>query len=438
MNTLLFAPKKLYLQFLTAILVVLLALSVIVPAPVLAADTGLQSPTSCTGWTNPANALSSNNVYATTAGGNNQLVCTFNLPAIPAGAVINGIEVSIEGMSSGSREADVDLSWNAGGNYTGGDPSTTFGGAETTFTLGGAANTWGRAWAIGDFTAANFRVRLTSTGFPTSGTISLDHVRVRVTYSFGTTTTVVSDINPSVSGQTVTFTATVTSTSGTPTGTVNFRDGVTVIGTGALDGSGVATFSTNTLTVGSHNITAVYVGDANFGTSTSAILVQGVNQAPAITSANSTTFSVGTAGNFAVTTTGFPAPTFTLSGDPLPSGVTFNTNTGVFGGTPASGTVGVYNFLITATNGISPDATQNFTLNIIKGNQTINFPAISSPRAYGSSFVINPTASSGLPVTVVASGVCTLAGNTVTMTSGTGTCTLTASQAGDTDYNPAP
>ncbi len=438
MNISSFAPKKLYVHFFAAVLAVLLVLSAATPAPVRAADTGLQSPTSCTGWTNPANALSSNNVYATTAGGNNQLVCAFNLPAIPAGAVINGIEVSIEGMSSGSREADVDLSWNAGGNFTGGDPSTTFGGTETTFTLGGATNTWGRAWAVGDFTAANFRVRLTSTGFPTSGTISLDLVRVRVTYSFGTTTTVVSDINPSVAGQTVTFTATVTSTSGAPTGTVNFRNGVTVIGTGTLDGSGVATFSTNTLTVGSHNITAVYVGDANFGTSTSAILVQNVNQAPTITSANNTTFLVGTAGNFTVATTGFPAPTFTLSGDPLPSGVTFNTNTGVFGGAPASGTVGVYNFLITATNGISPDATQNFTLTIIKGNQTINFPAISSPRPYGSTFPANPTASSGLPVTVVASGVCTLAGNTVTMTSGTGTCTLTASQAGNDDYNPAP
>jgi hypothetical protein len=238
MNISSFAPKKLYVHFFAAVLAVLLVLSAATPAPVRAADTGLQSPTSCTGWTNPANALSSNNVYATTAGGNNQLVCAFNLPAIPAGAVINGIEVSIEGMSSGSREADVDLSWNAGGNFTGGDPSTTFGGTETTFTLGGAANTWGRAWQWEILQPQISEYASHQRGFPTSGTISLDLVRVRVTYSFGTTTTVVSDINPSVAGQTVTFTATVTSTSGAPTGTVNFRNGVTVIGTGTLDGSG--------------------------------------------------------------------------------------------------------------------------------------------------------------------------------------------------------
>src|SRR5262249_38741116 len=50
----------------------------------------------------------------------------------------------------------------------------------------------------------------------------------------GTTTTLVSSPNPSTQGQLVTFTATVTSTAGTPTGSVNFLDGATVLGSAAL------------------------------------------------------------------------------------------------------------------------------------------------------------------------------------------------------------
>ena len=91
-------------------------------------------------------------------------------------------------------------------------------------------------------------------------------------------TTLTSGTNPSVSGQSVTFTATVAASSGagTPTGTVNFLDGTTTIGTGTLS-SGVATFSTSSLAVGTQSITAVYSGDTNFTTSTSSALSQVVN-----------------------------------------------------------------------------------------------------------------------------------------------------------------
>jgi YVTN family beta-propeller protein len=73
----------------------------------------------------------------------------------------------------------------------------------------------------------------------------------------------------------VTFTATVTSaTTGTPTGSVEFLDGSTVLGTGPLNNQGVATYTTSTLTAGLHQITAVYQGDVNFTGSTSAALAQ--------------------------------------------------------------------------------------------------------------------------------------------------------------------
>ncbi|MCC6569774.1 MAG: Ig-like domain repeat protein, partial [Anaerolineales bacterium] len=92
-----------------------------------------------------------------------------------------------------------------------------------------------------------------------------------------TLTGVTSDNNPAGVGDLVTFTATVTSSAGTPTGTITFYDGANSMGTVALAG-GVATISTNTLNAGSHTITAVYSGDANFAGSTSAPYVQGVGQ----------------------------------------------------------------------------------------------------------------------------------------------------------------
>ena len=96
------------------------------------------------------------------------------------------------------------------------------------------------------------------------------------------TTTVVSSVNPSVVGQNVTFTATVTANFpgvGTPSGTVTFKDGATTLNSGSLNGSGVATFSTTALTPGSHNITVVYGGDTNDSASTSIVLNQIVNDA---------------------------------------------------------------------------------------------------------------------------------------------------------------
>ena len=67
------------------------------------------------------------------------------------------------------------------------------------------------------------------------------------------------------------------------------------------------------------------------------LMVSQVTQAPAITSANNTTFTVGAAGSFTVTTTGLPTPALTESGA-LPSGVTFTDNqngTATLSGTPA-------------------------------------------------------------------------------------------------------
>jgi hypothetical protein len=100
-----------------------------------------------------------------------------------------------------------------------------------------------------------------------------------------TVTTVVSSENPSTVGQSVTFTALVNPLpqgAGTPTGTGTFKDGATSLGTGTLQANAngfgsTATFTTSTLTAGTHSITAVYGGDTNDQGSTSAVLTQTVN-----------------------------------------------------------------------------------------------------------------------------------------------------------------
>ena len=90
-----------------------------------------------------------------------------------------------------------------------------------------------------------------------------------------TTVVLTSSLNPSISGDAVTFTAAVTP--GTATGNVAFKDGSTTLGTGTLS-SGTATYTTSALSTGSHSLTAVYAGDVNHYGCTSSTLTQTVNK----------------------------------------------------------------------------------------------------------------------------------------------------------------
>jgi hypothetical protein len=76
-------------------------------------------------------------------------------------------------------------------------------------------------------------------------------------------------------GTPITFTATVTAATGTPSGgTVRFFNGSTLLGTTTVNSSGVASLTTSKLPVGTNSITAGYLGFGNFGVSTSAPFVQ--------------------------------------------------------------------------------------------------------------------------------------------------------------------
>ena len=75
-----------------------------------------------------------------------------------------------------------------------------------------------------------------------------------------------------------------------------------------------------------------------------------------------------------------------------------------------------YSFAGDATYGPVSDASTNLTVTI--ATQTITFGTLPASAAYGSTFTANATASSGLPVSIAASGACTISGSTVTISAG--------------------
>ena len=101
-------------------------------------------------------------------------------------------------------------------------------------------------------------------------------VQVTVGNDQPSSTTLTSSLNPSNSGQNVTFTATVTGSS-TPTGTVTFRNGLNPLGAPVSLSGGQAFFTTSSLPAGLNSINAVYSGDSVFGGSTSPAFEQIVN-----------------------------------------------------------------------------------------------------------------------------------------------------------------
>jgi uncharacterized delta-60 repeat protein len=222
--------------------------------------------------------------------------------------------------------------------------------------------------------------------------------------------------------------------SGTLPGGVTFTNNGN--GTATLSGTPAAgTGGTYTLTLTASN------GIAPNSTQTFTLTVNSSGQAPAFTSANTATFTVGAAGTFTVTTTGNPVSSLTESGA-LPSGVTFTDNgtgSASLRGTPAAGTGGTYVLTLTASNGVVPNATQSFTLTV---NQAPAFTsanhasfAVGAAGTFtitttGFPFVNSLTESGALPsgVTFVnnRNGTATLRGTPAAGTAGTYTLTFTA------------
>jgi hypothetical protein len=194
--------------------------------------------------------------------------------------------------------------------------------------------------------------------------------------------TLIVDAAPAITSASATTFA--VGTSGSFTVTASGTPGPSFSETGALpngvsfnDSTGVLTGTPSTGTGGTYDLTFTASNGVSPNATQSFVLT--VDEAPAITSANGTTFTVGTSGTFTVTASGFPAPTFSESGT-LPAGVTFSDATGVLSGMPQAGTGGTYDLTFTPTNTISAGAAQSFTLIVSQP------PAITS--ANGTTFIV--------------------------------------------------
>ena len=258
---------------------------------------------------------------------------------------------------------------------------------------------------------------------------------------------------PSItSANSTTFTAgsagtfTVTST-GFPTAALSevgtLPSGVTLSDNG--DGTATLSGTPATGTGGTYPITITATNGVSPDATQSFTLT--VNEAPSITSTDSTTFSEGSAGTFTVTSTGFPTAGLSEDGS-LPSGVTFSDNgdgTATLSGTPAGGSSGVYSLSITATNGISPDATQTFTLTVHVGPSITSADSTAFTEGSAGTFTVTSSGSpapalsevgtlpSGVTFSDNGDGTATLAGTPTVGSNGTYPITITASNGVGTD-----
>ena len=163
-----------------------------------------------------------------------------------------------------------------------------------------------------------------------------------------------------------------------------------------------------------------------------------VNEAPTITMLVATTFTVGSAGSFTVTTGhDFPAATTLSETGILPGGVTFTDNgigTATLAGTPDLDTDGFYTFTITAANSIG-SASQTFTLTVNQesglGMQTIT-SAANATFTVGTAGSFTVTTSHDFPATTTLSETGNLPSGVTFTDNGNGTATLAGTPAANT------
>jgi hypothetical protein len=236
-------------------------------------------------------------IFGPLAGGTRTAVFTFtdnhlNAPNSPQNVILSGVGLI-------KTNSIVSLALTSGTNPSIAGSSLTFKALVSPNTATGSVTFFGGATNIGTVFLSSGTALFTTPSLPV-GSHSITAQYSGDTFDnsstspalahqvlAATSTSLAASVNPSVFGQAVTFTATVTSaTPGTITGTVTFKDGATVLGSGVVS-SGKATLLASALVPGVHSITAVYSGNATYGTSTSPPLSHTVNKAASSTSVTS-------------------------------------------------------------------------------------------------------------------------------------------------------
>lgn len=270
----------------------------------------------------------------------------------------------------------------------------------------------------------------------------------------GTTETLTSSLNPALAGQNVTFTARLSATSGTPTGTIEFLDGAKPLSTQIVSNIGSANFTTSTLTVGSHKITANYQPTGTFGAST-ASLIQVINGDTTSTALSCIPNPIGisdTAQLTATVTSAYGTPTGSIS---FTDDGTLLATRSLAGGTTSlayTGSIaGTHNIVASYKPSGSFAASSASCSEVVNALPTTSTLTVAPPAStYGSSVTLTATVSPvtlpgpGTPTGVVtfyhgatAIGTGTLAGGVATMTSNSlprGSYNLTCTYGGSTIY----
>jgi hypothetical protein len=274
--------------------------------------------------------------------------------------------------------------------------TVTFMDGTTTLATGVPVNSGTATFTTSALSVASHSLTATFTGTPGWGSSSGN--TTQVVNQDSTTTSLVSSANPSVYGQHVQFTATVTAKapgSGTPTGTVIFMNGSVRMGSGTLNSSGKAFLNISILPPGAHSISAVYAGDTNFTTSTSATLTQTVNADGTVTkvvsSLNPSTF--GTAVTFTATVTA-KAP-----GSGIPAGyVTFMSGPNVLGKVPLDTTGhATYTTTTLAVGSHAITAVYSGSLRYLKSTSAVLTQTVNAAPTL-TSFVVRPLGGGSLAV----------------------------------------
>lgn len=395
----------------------------------------------------------------------------FAVNAIPESLSTSTSSLQFSGTYGGSNPSNQSISlsassntsvitWTSSVSYGSGasnwasitSSGTVSGGSSSSVSVGAAIS----SLSAGTYTAT---VKFTDSSYIT------DSVSVPLTLTVqkaSTSTALASSVNPSVYGQSVIFTATITpSGSGTPTGSVIFTDTTTstTLGTGTLS-SGKATVSVSNLSVTSHLITAKYVGDTNYSSSTaSSSLSQTVNKDTTVTNLNISPTTPYTGQTVYLTATvsvslpgaGMPTGTLTFKDGSSPlittslsSGMAYYNTTSL--GVGQHTLSAVYNG---DTNDNSSTSSQtNITTNLNSANLALNFGP--NPSVYGQSVTftatISPASGNMTPTSSViftdtttnttigtgtlSNGVATVVTNSLSV----GSHTISANYSGDSNF----
>ncbi len=406
-------------------------------------------------------------------------LCTATLPATSCttSTTLSGGNYTITGAYSGDTIYNATTSANTV-SLTVDQPAAITSSPSTSFTVGSAGTfqvvaTGYPTPTLSDTCAANLPsgVSFTSSsgvlsGTPATGTVGSYTVCLSASNAAGTSLQtftltvngVATSMSISVSPSTVNYGSTATlSESGLPsgaTGTVTFTSGGTTLCTATLPTKSCSTSST--LAAGAYaSVTGTYAGNSSYaGTTSTNTVTLNVDQVPTITNSTSPTFTVGSAGSFQVTASGYPAPTSfadstggTCTKSTLPSGVSFSTSSGLLSGAAASGTVGSYTLCLTATNAAGTSDAVKLTLAVAQATATVSVSGVLS----GSSIIFTATVTGSGSITPTGNvtwsvnhGTCSP--SPATMSGGQASCTVssvsrslsytaTATYNGDSNYN---